>query len=180
MKQQFFLVIALQLLILVSADNNCKFTVNQLNNQVLKTQISQSCKNCFTSDVKLTIESNTQSITSLKLTSVKASDRVQSTTLQPAQQSLTISTSFYVEYQSGDNYEAYNFMTKCESKEVKGNLVYSLTFKAKVNGNYQIFTLNNGYPSNSSILKSLGYASNSSILKSVSYAAFVLCMILIF
>ncbi|KAL4461628.1 hypothetical protein ABPG74_016252 [Tetrahymena malaccensis] len=168
MKSQFFLVIALQLLILVSADNNCTFTVDQLNNQVLKTQISQSCKNCFASDVKLTIQSNTQSITSLKLTSVKTSDPVQSTTLQPAQESLTISPSFYVQYQSGDKYEAFNFMTQCDSKQVNGNLIYSLTFKAKVNGNYQFFNLNNGYNSNSSILKNL------------SFAAFVLCMILIF
>ncbi|KAL4465199.1 hypothetical protein ABPG74_001913 [Tetrahymena malaccensis] len=167
MKTQILVAIALYLLILVSADDNCTFTIDQLNNQVLKTIIRESCKACFTSNVKLTIQSNTQQITSLKLTSINVNDLVQSTTLQPAQKSLTISPQFYIQYQSGGGYEAFNFMTSCKTKEVKGNLVYSLTFNAKVNNNYQYFELNNGY-------------SDSLILKNLSYVALILSMILIF
>ncbi|KAL4482153.1 hypothetical protein ABPG72_014966 [Tetrahymena utriculariae] len=168
MKSQFLVVFALQLLILVIAGDNCTFTIDQLNNQVLKTQISQSCKNCFTSDVKLAIQSNTQQITSLKLTAVDANDPVQSTTLQPAQQSLTISPYFLIQYQSAGTYEAFNFMTSCKPKELNGNRVYSLQFNSKVNGNYQFFELDNGY------------TSNSLILKNISYIALVINLILLF
>ncbi|EAR94778.1 hypothetical protein TTHERM_00675510 (macronuclear) [Tetrahymena thermophila SB210] len=157
MKSQLLVAFAIQLLLLVNADDNCNFTIDQLNNQVLKTKISSSCNNCFTSDVKLTIQSNTQQIISLKLTAIDASDPVQQTTLKPAEKSLTINPFFLIQYQSGGTYEAFNFMTTCQTKQINGNLVYNLVFNAKVNDNYQFFELNNGYTTNSLILQSLSY-----------------------
>ncbi|KAL4477694.1 hypothetical protein ABPG74_002844 [Tetrahymena malaccensis] len=169
MKTQILVAIALQLLILVNADDNCTLTIDQLNNQVLKSQFSKLCKNCFTSDVKLTIQSNTKQITSLKLTAVDVNDPVQSITLQPAQSSLTISPSFLIQYQSGGTYEKFNFLTECQAMVTdNGELLCRLTFNAKVNGDYQFFTLNKGLTNNSLVLKNL------------SYVALIFCMILIF
>ncbi|EAR94781.1 hypothetical protein TTHERM_00675540 (macronuclear) [Tetrahymena thermophila SB210] len=164
------IAIAIQLLILVSAsDQNCNFSVSQLNNKVLKLTQQTKCDKCFTSDVKLTIQSNSQQITSLTLTATSSSSPVKTLILQPFTKSLTLSPSFMVEIgsmTSGDYY-SYNFIDQCNAKQVNGNLVYDLQFKAKVNGNMQYFELNNGTSGNSSTTK-------------ISFILFILSLYLIF
>ncbi|EAR94779.2 transmembrane protein, putative (macronuclear) [Tetrahymena thermophila SB210] len=168
MKVQFLIVLTAYLLILTSAfDDNCAFRIDQLNNKVLKTVIIKDCKKCFTSDVTLTIESNSEQITSLKLTAVESSSSVQSVTLLPMSDSLTIDPSLQLYYPSPSGYTFSNFITACRTKQINGQLTYDLTFMPKVNGKDQTFILNNGYTS-------------SLLLKSVAYVSMIICIVLFF
>ncbi|EAR94772.1 transmembrane protein, putative (macronuclear) [Tetrahymena thermophila SB210] len=168
MKVQFLITFTAYLLILTSAtDENCTFTIDQLNNKVLKTVLVKDCNNCFTSDVTLTIQSNSQQITSLKLTAVESSSPVQSVTLQPATKSLTINTNFSIDYPTPGGFSFSNLIISCNTKLISGKLYYDLTFQPKVNGQFQIFTLNNGITS-------------SLLVKSVAYISMIICIVLFF
>ncbi|EAR94771.1 hypothetical protein TTHERM_00673460 (macronuclear) [Tetrahymena thermophila SB210] len=169
MKIQVLITFIAYLLILTSADDqNCNFTVDQLNNKVLKTVPVKDCTNCFTSDVTLTIQSNSQQITSLKLTAVESSSPVQSVTLQPAGKSLILNTSFSIYYPLPIGYSQSNFITSCKTKQTNGQIVsFELTFSADINDHYQNFTLNNGYTS-------------GLLLKSVASISMIICFVLFF
>ncbi|EAR94774.1 hypothetical protein TTHERM_00673490 (macronuclear) [Tetrahymena thermophila SB210] len=169
MKLSFLITFTAYLLILTSAaDNNCNFTIDQLNNKVLKTFKTQDCDNCFTSDVTLTIQSNSKQITSLKLTAVESSSPLQILTLQPFSETLILNTSFSIYYPLPNGFSTENLITSCQTKQINGKIAFDLTFMPKVNDHYyQIFTLNNGYTS-------------SLLLKSVASISMIICILLFF
>ncbi|KAL4483189.1 hypothetical protein ABPG74_019215 [Tetrahymena malaccensis] len=142
MKQITFLFFAFYLLLATKAasDDNCDFTVDQLNNQVLKTDTD--CKNCFTKDAVMTIQANSNQIISITLTEKETGNQQ---ILKPAQKSLIINSDFMIIDQSSFSFSsAYNFMIQCKTNKINEKLTYKLTFKVKIPDSYQFFDLNNG------------------------------------
>ncbi|EAR88628.1 transmembrane protein, putative (macronuclear) [Tetrahymena thermophila SB210] len=163
MKKQILLTLAFYLLLIANAsdnDDDCSFTVDQLNNQILKPD-STDCQNCFTSDVTMSIQADSQQITSITLTANDKSSPLQQLNLQPAEKSLTIDTSFRLQGQN--MLYGYNFMNLCATSKVNGKLTYVLGFQAKVQNTYQTFFL-----------------SSEGVVLNLSYLILALCSILLF
>ncbi|KAL4469407.1 hypothetical protein ABPG74_004660 [Tetrahymena malaccensis] len=164
MKQRIALIFGLCFLLVVNADDDCIFTIDQLNNQTLK--LGSYCQGCFTSDVIMTIQSNQQQITSITLTAKDTSSNPSKVKLIPSSKSLTIDSNFLISYQTSFSFSEYNFMSQCQTKKVNGKLTYNIVFNARVESKYQFFVLNNGF-------------SNGMHL-TLSYLILCLCYILLF
>ncbi|KAL4487938.1 hypothetical protein ABPG72_022798 [Tetrahymena utriculariae] len=90
MRHSSVLVFGLCFLILVNAiSNDCKFTIDQLNNKVLQPN-TRDCKDCITLDVTMTIQDDQQYITSIKLT--PKNNKSSEIKLIPESKSLTITS----------------------------------------------------------------------------------------
>ncbi|KAL4469406.1 hypothetical protein ABPG74_004659 [Tetrahymena malaccensis] len=135
MKLASLLIICLCCFILQAngIDNNCNFTIDQLNNKILQPDTSD-CNYCITSDVVMSIQYNPSYITSIKLTPTKVDNAssISEITLIPVSRSLIIDENFWIYDKIQDN-SSYNFMFFCKTWITNDKLGFLVEFNAIVN-----------------------------------------------